>query len=162
MAPAISLRDFATNITKSCGVKLRAGITDQSSGRTRSLKVSLFRKIRGFRVLIQWAYPRKLFGLRVGRVREWLAVLQDNDSSPGWRGWAEMAGLAVRAIFGRRNQKAVPDYRKCIRCPIHDRALKRCGANDGLGCSCFTVYAVAAGKPCWGKVTLEHFEFGYD
>lgn len=98
----------------------------------------------------------------MGRVREWLRVLADNDKSPGLRGWATMAVLTVRLAFRRVDRSKIrSDYRKCRQCPIHDRQFKRCGANDGLGCSCYTVYAIVTGKPCWGKETIDNFPYGY-
>lgn len=159
----------ATNLGASARV-----ITGNFSARWRAVTTRLYsaptRRRLGFRFLRTAAsraktrfFRQRLCGLRVGRVREWLAVLQDNEARPGMRGWWEMARWAVRAIWRGRNAKAVPDYRKCIRCPLHDRRFKRCGANDGLGCSCFTVYMVAAGKPCWGRQNVPGFApLGYD
>lgn len=125
-------------------------------------KASIMRRLRGSLVrMLRFRLSRwKPFGLRLGRIREWLAVLRDNESRPGFRGWIEM----LRLTFRRRNVSAISDYRKCVRCPLHDRALKRCGDGGGvIGCGCFTVYAIAAGKACWGRENVPGFApLGYD
>ncbi len=138
-------------------MKLKAGIRKLSSVPIASPKASLRR-----RLLASLARTRlfrlKFRGLRISRIREWRAVLRDNEAAPGWRGWLAMIRLAFRST----ESPAVSDYWKCIRCPYHDRAFKRCGDGSGIiGCGCFTVYAIAAGKPCWGRENLPDFQSGY-
>src|SRR5690348_818797 len=102
------------------------------------------RNQRAYRVLMSW------LRLRPERADQWLAVLQDKDSRPRVRDWLMMAWLALRMIWRRPDaEKVVSDYRKCVRCPIHDRRMRRCGADPGVGCHCYQPLAVLFGKRCW-------------
>lgn len=90
-----------------------------------------------------------------------MAVLRDNDQRPGLRGWLEMVRLVVSP--GPLPPPAVLRgwMRKCCRCPIHDRKMKRCGANDGLGCGCHAALSIAAGKSCWLREREPDSPYGY-
>lgn len=160
MRSAMCLLDSAAGTTMTFGVNWKAEPQNPPSLRIQKPRGSptLRRLASHARIRL---YRLKFRGLRVGRLAEWLAVLEDNDSSPGWRGWIEMVRLAAGATFRTRNVRAVSNYWKCKACPIMDRQLRRCGANDGLGCGCYLPYALAVGKPCWGRENVPEFPFGY-
>lgn len=156
------LRGCAGSITLNSNVNLRAAIKRSFLELTLVLKDSALLAIAGFRALIRLFLQARLFGLRLGRILDWLAALQASEARAGFAGWWEMARLAARAVFRRRAAgAAVHEYWQCHRCPIFDREFRRCGAGDGLGCGCYVAYALAAGKPCWGRENVPGFEFGY-
>lgn len=145
-------------------MKSKAATTLKSFALTRGLRAIQTRALNLASIVRFRVCHLKLCGMRVGRIREWLAVLEANNRDVGWRGWWMMVRLAAGSMLRGKNVQAAPDYWRCIRCPLHDRALKRCGDDSGiLGCGCFTVYAVAAGKPCWGRENIPNFApLGYD
>jgi len=95
-----------------------------------------------------------LFGLRVGRVREFSEVLAVEGRGGVWKvlvgvlggGWSVLRGGGGRV---ERSEEARRRYGVCLRCPIMDRKLRRCRRGPGEGCGCYLPYRVLVDEPCW-------------
>lgn len=84
-----------------------------------------------------------IFGLKQGRYRLWLRVLEEEGKQLTLMGKIRVAKEILAALIQYRpsglKRRWRSRMRRCGRCPLYDAALKRCGPADfpGLGCRCF-------------------------
>lgn len=102
------------------------------------------------------------FGLRWGRLREWLRVIRAEGHTIPITDWFKMAKLSMH--WPTDGALAKGRYSKCRVCPVFDRKLKRCRPYNGssIGCGCYAPYAIVTGKRCWLRVNGVKTEHGYD
>ena len=103
-------------------------------------------------------------------LREWLAVLRENDTEVTWRTWARMVTGAVQMVLrpvGRA--EFVRRARVCVRCPVFDRELRRCRGpwvgGKPTGCGCYLPWFLRIRRPyargCWGREVVGG-DFGWE
>ena len=96
----------------------------------------------------------RILGLKPKRLREWLAVVDEEFKVIGFREvWHMIKGACFRKVDKRvwkRRQAA------CYRCPVFDKTLKRCRPYTGspLGCGCYTPYRLMSPDPCLRERSL--------
>jgi hypothetical protein len=99
--------------------------------------------------------------LRRGTLREWRAVVRREAVTLSWRDKARLAWTLIKAaleIGGVSDCERRLRMKSCLRCPVYDPVLRRCGPYDGAptGCKCFVPYLSLIRQPyskpgCWAK-----------
>lgn len=92
----------------------------------------------------------KLLGLKLSRWRQWAQAVR----AAGPSAWPRVASaafwLVAEGLVSPRNYRA--RLTACNRCPIYDKASRRCADTVGLGqgCGCYMpVKALGRGARCW-------------
>jgi hypothetical protein len=91
----------------------------------------------------------KLFGLRIGRLREWFRAMVETESLR--EALPKMATAATGILFAR-NDLPLPytarrRLRTCLRCPLHSTRLPKLRGSKCLrclACGCYLPYLVSA------------------
>lgn len=90
----------------------------------------------------------RILGLKPERLREWLAVVDEEFKVIGFREvWHMIRGACFRKVDKRVWFKR---QRACYSCPVFDKTLKRCRPYTGaaIGCGCYTPYRLMSPDPC--------------
>lgn len=83
----------------------------------------------------------KILGLKLSRYRQWREVLREELRVIGWKQRFQLAiDLIGHSLHLRRHKRMrFRRMRKCYRCPVFDKDLRRCRPFTGspLGCGCW-------------------------
>lgn len=100
----------------------------------------------------------RFLGLKPARYRQWRDLLAAEFRVLGWR---ERCQLVIEISFHlprlvRHKRERFRRLRKCYRCPVFDRAWKRCGPREfpELGCRCYMPLAALVKEHGWLTVTV--------
>ena len=102
--------------------------------------------------LLKWVLRVVFPGLGVKRIREWGAVLAEEDRYMTRKDRLLMALEGFKAIWVSPSPKEWRlRMRICAKCPIYDKQLKRCRPFTGStwGCGCYAPYKALTPGACW-------------
>lgn len=105
----------------------------------------------------------RLFGLKVSRILEWSQVVMADLNEIPTKDALRLFVSLISTVVRRRSVGSVAwrlRMRKCYRCPIYDKDLKRCFAFDPssgtvLGCACYMPYKALCSEHGWATDSLE-------
>ena len=95
--------------------------------------------------------------LKPGRLVQWQRVVRMEGKTMTLKEkvamLAKMARLAPRLAYKRLSCWRAK-MRRCAKCPIYDRELKRCRPYTGhpWGCGCYTPFLALVEEKCWGDL----------
>jgi hypothetical protein len=104
-------------------------------------------------------------GFKPKRFREWLAVVAEEGRQARWSAIAlDMARVLLAGIFSSPSTLSwFAKMRKCYRCPVFDRTMKRCRPWTGspVGCGCYMPFKALVSRHGWAVEALPKESSGF-
>lgn len=107
--------------------------------------------------IMAWFWRQRWsFGLKNARLRDWWAVVQEEEAIMNPAAWRKMVMGALHATVFAPVKPAIYQKRLriCAKCPIKEPGYWRCRPFTGSeeGCGCYIPFLAKGKHACWAKM----------